>query len=102
MDLEMRFGRTILAQPQGNPRAGAAPGHPQCSQRRIADGLAIPDLGLATFQPWPTALGMVLITGARLWYIDRMAVLYDDMGQRLSATPLSRVAISRDSRHSEI
>jgi hypothetical protein len=45
---------------------------------------------------------MVLITGARLWYIDRMAVLYDDMGQRLSATPLSRVAISRDSRHSEI
>lgn len=35
--------------------------------------------GLVTFQPWPTVLGMVLITGAKLWYIDRMAVLYDDM-----------------------
>lgn len=35
--------------------------------------------GLVTFEPWPTVLGMVLITGAKLWYIDRMAVLYDDM-----------------------
>lgn len=35
--------------------------------------------GLAAFAPWPTALGAVIITGAKLWYIDRMAILYDDM-----------------------
>jgi hypothetical protein len=37
--------------------------------------------GLARFEPWPTVLGMTLITGAKLWYIDRMAILYDDMVQ---------------------
>lgn len=37
--------------------------------------------GLARFELWPTVLGMTLITGAKLWYIDRMAILYDDMVQ---------------------
>ena len=35
--------------------------------------------GLVSLQLWPTALGMVLITGTKLWFIDRMAILYDDM-----------------------
>ena len=35
--------------------------------------------GLLKFEIWPTLLGMVLITGAKLWYVDRMAILYDDM-----------------------
>ena len=35
--------------------------------------------GLARFEPWPTALGVALITCAKLWYIDRMAILYDDI-----------------------
>ncbi len=35
--------------------------------------------GLVAFDIWPTVLGMTLITGAKLWYIDRMAILYDDM-----------------------
>lgn len=60
--------------------------------RRIPNVLNIASLsgfpfliwGLVTFQPWPTALGAVLITAAKLWYIDRMAVLYDDM---VSARP---------------
>lgn len=40
--------------------------------------------GLVSSQPWPTALGVVLIAGAKLWYIDRMAILYEDM---VSANP---------------
>lgn len=40
--------------------------------------------GLVTFQPWPTIFGMVLITWAKLWYVDRMSILYDDM---VSASP---------------
>lgn len=35
--------------------------------------------GLATFELWPTLVGMLLITGAKLWYVDRMAILYGDM-----------------------
>lgn len=35
--------------------------------------------GLVAFDPWPTATGMMLIIGGKLWYIDRMSLLYDDM-----------------------
>ena len=28
---------------------------------------------------WPAVLGTVLIIGGKLWYIDRMAILYADM-----------------------
>lgn len=35
--------------------------------------------GLTALELWPTLLGTVLIAGAKLWYIDRMAILYDDM-----------------------
>lgn len=35
--------------------------------------------GLAALQLWPTVLGMVLIIGSKLWYVDRMAILYEDM-----------------------
>ncbi len=35
--------------------------------------------GLAALAPWPTALGMTMIVGGKLWYIDRMAILYEDM-----------------------
>lgn len=42
-------------------------------------GLPFLAWGLATLEIWPILLGMTLITGAKLWYIDRMAILYDDM-----------------------
>lgn len=35
--------------------------------------------GLASLQLWPTLLGTAISAGAKLWYIDRMAILYDDM-----------------------
>jgi hypothetical protein len=30
--------------------------------------------GLVALDPWPTAMGMVLIIGGKLWYIDRMSM----------------------------
>lgn len=47
----------------------------------IASLLGFPLLtwGLITLQIWPTAMGIFLITGAKLWYLDRMVVLYQDM-----------------------
>jgi len=35
--------------------------------------------GLVGLQLWPTVLGTVLISGLKLWYVDRMAILYGDM-----------------------
>ena len=35
--------------------------------------------GLAALEPWPTFFGMAVIIGGKLWYIDRMAILYEDM-----------------------
>lgn len=47
----------------------------------IASLAGVPFLiwGLARLQLWPTLLGTVMSAGAKLWYIDRMAVLYGDM-----------------------
>ena len=35
--------------------------------------------GLVGLQLWPTVVGVLLIAGIKLWYIDRMAILYGDM-----------------------
>lgn len=35
--------------------------------------------GLVQLDLWPTVYGMSLIIGGKLWYIDRMALLYEDM-----------------------
>lgn len=35
--------------------------------------------GLVAIEPWPTIFGMGMIIGGKLWYIDRMAILYEDM-----------------------
>ncbi|MBX7481619.1 DUF6653 family protein [Qipengyuania qiaonensis] len=38
--------------------------------------------GLVALQIWPTAVGVALIIGGKLWYIDRMAILYGDIVER--------------------
>jgi hypothetical protein len=43
--------------------------------------------GLVDLQLWPTVVGALLIAGIKLWYIDRMAILYGDM---TSAAPQLR------------
>lgn len=35
--------------------------------------------GLVALELWPTFFGMSVIIGGKLWYIDRMAILYEDM-----------------------
>ena len=42
-------------------------------------GFPLLTVGLITLQIWPTAMGILLITGAKLWYLDRMVMLYEDM-----------------------
>lgn len=43
--------------------------------------MGIPPLiwGLVHLQPWPTVLGVAVIYLAKLWFVDRMAWLYEDM-----------------------
>jgi len=40
--------------------------------------------GLVELAPWPTMLGMALVFLGKLWFVDRMAWLYEDMK---NATP---------------
>lgn len=35
--------------------------------------------GLIRFEPWPCCFGMAVIIGSKFWYIDRMAMLYEDV-----------------------
>lgn len=44
-----------------------------------AAGLAPLAWGLWMLDPWPTALGLVLMMGAKLWFLDRMVWLHRDV-----------------------
>jgi hypothetical protein len=44
-----------------------------------AVGTAFTVWGLATLAVWPTLLGSVLIYCGKLWFLDRMVWLYEDM-----------------------
>ena len=37
--------------------------------------------GLVVLEPWPTVFGAVLSTVFKLWFIDRMVLLYEDMAR---------------------
>ena len=38
--------------------------------------------GLVAFDVWLVVAGIVIVHGAKLWYIDRMVLLFEDMKQR--------------------
>lgn len=44
-----------------------------------ASGVPFLAWGLYDLQPWPTLLGAVLIYAGKLWFLDRMVWLYQDM-----------------------
>jgi hypothetical protein len=45
-------------------------------------GLPFLAWGLWALEPWPTVLGVVLATLGKLWFVDRMVWLYDEMSVR--------------------
>lgn len=47
----------------------------------LVSGLGLPFLiyGLIRLDPWPTLLGVVLVYAGKLWFLDRMVWLYEDM-----------------------
>ena len=44
-------------------------------------GLAMLTYGLIVLNAWPVVAGIVIVHGAKLWYIDRMVLLFEDMKQ---------------------
>lgn len=50
-------------------------------------GLVFLVWGLVALDFWPTLLGLTITIGAKLWFMDRMAMLYEDMA---TATPALR------------
>jgi hypothetical protein len=46
-----------------------------------ATGLPFLVWGLIALAPWITLVGLVLQTTGKLWFLDRMALLYDDAGE---------------------
>ena len=45
-------------------------------------GLALLVYGLVTLDVWMTIAGIVIVHGGKLWYLDRMVLLFEDMKQR--------------------
>jgi hypothetical protein len=42
-------------------------------------GLILLAFGLYALDPWPTVFGMTLVMVGKLWFVDRMVWLYEDM-----------------------
>ena len=45
-------------------------------------GLAMLVYGLVTLNVWITIAGIVIVHGGKLWYLDRMVLLFEDVKQR--------------------
>jgi len=45
-------------------------------------GLAVLVYGLVAFDVWLTLAGIVIVLGGKLWYLDRMVLLFEDQKQR--------------------
>lgn len=45
-------------------------------------GLAMAVYGLVVFAVWPLVAGILVVHTGKLWYIDRMVLLFDDVKQR--------------------
>jgi len=47
----------------------------------VLSGVGLPFLcwGLIVLSPWPTLFGMTLVYAGKLWFLDRMVWLYQDM-----------------------
>lgn len=45
-------------------------------------GLALLTYGLIALDVWLVVAGIVVVHGAKLWYLDRMVLLFDDVKQR--------------------
>lgn len=53
-----------------------------------AAGLPFLVWGLIALEPWVTALGLVIQTSGKMWFLDRMVWLYDDVSS--GAEPVRR------------
>lgn len=64
----------------------------------LASAAGVPLLvwGLWALAVWPTLLGLVLIAGAKLWFVDRMVWLYEDMNTSSPADNVEREAAADD------
>lgn len=48
----------------------------------MALGVPILIWGLAVLDPWATVAGVAITVGAKLWFVDRMVWLHDEMAER--------------------
>ena len=55
---------------------------PNVANAFSAVGLAIAVYGLVVFAVWPVVAGILLVHTGKLWYIDRMVLLFDDVKHR--------------------
>ena len=97
--------------PRSRSRCQFVSAVPNVANAFSAIGLAIAVYGLVVLAVWPVVTGIVLVHTSKLWYIDRMVLLFDDvkhrdpevgvMGVRLLAT--TRVALrTRDGARGRI
>ena len=73
------FGERFWSERGHGPVPGRRQTAPHVLNLAALAGLPFTVWGVAALDVWPAVFGMALTIGAKLWYIDRMALLYDEI-----------------------
>jgi hypothetical protein len=55
---------------------------PNLANAYAALGLIALIYGLVVVEVWPVVAGILILHGGKLWYLDRMVLLFEDMKSR--------------------
>jgi hypothetical protein len=74
------MGETLWAQRKSTPVPSRHRTAPLVLGIVSAAGLPFLAWGLVVLDPWITLFGLAVQMAGKLWFLDRMALLYDDAG----------------------
>jgi hypothetical protein len=81
------MGETLWAERKSTPLPSRHRTAPVVLGALSAAGLPFLIWGLVVLDPWLTLFGLAIQMLGKLWFLDRMALLYDDVSSRAAPTP---------------
>ena len=81
------MGETLLAKRKSTPLPPRHRTAPLVLGLLSAAGLPFLVWGLVVLDPWITLFGLAVQMTSKLWFLDRMALLYDDVSSAAVAVP---------------
>jgi hypothetical protein len=87
LGLAIRHGRNPMAKRKSTPLPPRSRTAPLALGALSAAGLPFLVWGLVVLDPWITLVGLAVQMTGKLWFLDRMALLYDDVSSAAVPAP---------------